>query len=124
MLAGTLQFHLASIPAQRGCPLSRTDCRFGDLQQCPAFPLKYCLDRYVVLTASAHIPSFSTPPSGGRGPGLATAYEGVPVKAAGFAGAPKGSKSLYGERRCGFSRAGDECLFASPQLVSLGEDRP
>ena len=58
MLAGALQFHLASIPAQRRCPLSRTDCRFGDLQQCPAFPLKYFLDRYVVLIASAHIPLF------------------------------------------------------------------
>lgn len=102
MLAGALQFHLASIPAQRRCPLSRADCRLGDLQQWPAFPLKYFLNRYVVLIASAHISSFSTPPCGGRGPGLATAHEG-PRQGRRLAGAPKGSKSLYGEGRCGFS---------------------
>lgn len=64
MLAGALQFHLASIPAQRRCP----DCRYGDLQQCPAFPLKYCLDRYVVLIALAHIPSFLRRLAGGAAP--------------------------------------------------------
>lgn len=75
------------------------------------FPLKYLLDRYVVLIASAHIHSFSTPPGGG--PVWPQRVRG-PVKAAGFPAPRSGRRAFTGRGAVAFLSAEEKGSLASP----------
>jgi hypothetical protein len=101
VFARSVEVHSAFVQAKGRCRLPFADDRTCNLKQRAAFPSKQLLDRYAVSIVTIHVSlSFSAPCGGRARPLLRHSGRGVPVKAVGLAGAPKGSKSLYGEGRC------------------------
>lgn len=100
MLTNSVHLDLTCVNAKRGREFTPAKTRFHDFQGGPVFPQEQVLHRYAVRVASLHLASlFLRRLAAGAAP-VWHQREGIPVKAAASA-APKGSKSLYGERRCG-----------------------